>query len=59
MIQTDNFLKVKVSSSVELRSWLEINHGQEESVWLVTFLKIVPEKYLSKAEVLDELICFG
>jgi uncharacterized protein YdeI (YjbR/CyaY-like superfamily) len=42
-----------------LRSWLEKNHGQEDSVWLVTFLKIVPEKYLSTSEVLDELICFG
>ncbi len=59
MIQTDNFLKVEVSSSAELRSWLEKNHGQGESVWLVTFLKIVPKKYLSTGEVLDELICFG
>jgi uncharacterized protein YdeI (YjbR/CyaY-like superfamily) len=59
MIQTDNFQKVEVSSSAELRSWLEQHHQQEESVWLVTFLKIVPEKYLSTAEVLDELICFG
>jgi uncharacterized protein YdeI (YjbR/CyaY-like superfamily) len=59
MIHTDNFLKVEVSSTAELRSWLEKHHGQEESVWLVTFLKIVPEKYLSTAEVLDELICFG
>ncbi|WP_111671878.1 YdeI/OmpD-associated family protein [Algoriphagus litoralis] len=59
MLQTDNFLKVEVSSSTELRSWLEQHYGQEESVWLVTFLKIVPEKYLSTSEVLDELICFG
>lgn len=59
MLQTDNFQKVEVSSSAELRSWLEKNHSQEESVWLVTFLKIVPEKYLSTSEVLDELICFG
>lgn len=59
MLQTDNFQKVEVSSSAELRSWLEKNYSQEESVWLVTFLKIVPEKYLSTSEVLDELICFG
>ena len=26
---------------------------------MVTFLKIVPEKYLSTDQVLDELICFG
>lgn len=59
MIQTDNFEKVEVSSKPELRTWLEENHAQEKSVWLVTFLKIVPEKYLSTDDVLDELICFG
>lgn len=59
MIQTDNFQKVEVTSAVELRSWLEQNHRQEESVWLVTYMKAVPEKYLSREEVLDELICFG
>lgn len=59
MIQTDHFQKVEVASSIELRSWLELHHGQEDSVWLVTFLKIVPDKYLSTDEVLDELICFG
>jgi len=35
------------------------NHGQAESVWLVTFKKSVPEKYLDRWAVLDELICFG
>jgi uncharacterized protein YdeI (YjbR/CyaY-like superfamily) len=59
MIQTDTFQKVEVSSTAELRDWLEQHYKQEESVWLVTFLKIVPEKYLSISEVLDELISFG
>ena len=59
MIQTEHFQKVEVTSSAELRSWLEAHHGQEESVWLVTFLKVVSEHYLSMEEVLDELICFG
>lgn len=59
MIQTNHFQQVEVSSSAELRSWLEQHHQQEESVWLVTFLKAVPEKYVSTGEVLDELICFG
>ncbi|PRY88621.1 YdeI/OmpD-associated family protein [Mongoliibacter ruber] len=59
MIQTENFHKVQVSSSQELRAWLQQHHGQKESVWLVTFKKTVPEKYLSTSEVLDELLCFG
>lgn len=59
MIQTDNFQKVEVASRKELRSWLEKKHQQQESVWLVTFKKSVPDKYLSTSEVLDELLCFG
>ncbi|WP_114751819.1 YdeI/OmpD-associated family protein [Pleomorphovibrio marinus] len=59
MTQTENFQKVEVSSTKELRAWLEQHHAQKESVWLVTFKKTVPEKYLSTSEVLDELLCFG
>lgn len=43
----------------ELREWLEANFGQPESVWLVTHKKHVPEKYVSRSDVLDELLCFG
>lgn len=59
MIQTENFQKVEVSSTQELRAWLEQHHAQKESVWLVTFKKTVPDKYLSTSQVLDELLCFG
>lgn len=59
MIKTENFAKVEVKSTGELRSWLEKHHQQEESVWLVTFKKSQPEKYISTSEVLDELLCFG
>jgi uncharacterized protein YdeI (YjbR/CyaY-like superfamily) len=59
MVQTDNFNKVEIVSSHELRSWLADHHHQTESVWLVTFKKNVPNKYVSTSEVLDELLCFG
>lgn len=59
MIQTENFYQLEVSSTEELKDWLHKNHHQKESVWLVTYKKIVPEKYLSTSEVLDELLCFG
>ena len=59
MIETQNFEKVEISSQEELRSWLMINHAQPESVWLVTYKKNEPDKYVSRWEVLDELICFG
>ena len=59
MIKTENFQQVEVTSSQELRNWLQKNHAQEESVWLVTFKKSVPSKYVSTSEILDELISFG
>lgn len=59
MIKTDNFDKVEVSSQEELRAWLMKNHRQPESVWLVTYKKSETGKYVSRWEVLDELICFG
>ena len=59
MIQTDNFEQVEVSSAEELRHWLAAHHQQQASVWLVTYKKAVPTKYVSTGEVLDELLCFG
>lgn len=59
MIKTENFIQVEIKSSAELRDWLMHNHTQKESVWLVTFKKEIPEKYVSIQEVLNELLCFG
>ncbi len=59
VVKTENFIKVEVSSIVELRNWLHKNHTKKESIWLVTYKKDVPAKYISIAEVLDELLCFG
>jgi uncharacterized protein YdeI (YjbR/CyaY-like superfamily) len=35
------------------------NWHREASVWLVTYKKHLPEKYVSREQVLDELMCFG
>lgn len=59
MIKTENFQKVEVTSSEELNRWLEMNHNQKESIWLVTFKKSIPDKYVSRTEVLDLLLCYG
>jgi uncharacterized protein YdeI (YjbR/CyaY-like superfamily) len=58
-VDAERFEKVEVTSAAELRRWLEKHHSQEDSVWLVTFKKVVNEKYVSREEVLDELISFG
>ena len=59
MVKTEKFEKVEVRSSGELRSWLVTNHTQAESVWLITYKKDHPLYYVTRWEVLDELLCFG
>ncbi|MGD1951863.1 MAG: YdeI family protein [Leptolyngbyaceae cyanobacterium] len=51
--------RVEVTSVQELRQWFERNHQQKESIWIVTYKKNVPHKYVSVKEVLDEVLCFG
>lgn len=59
MVKTENFQQVEISSANELRLWLQANHSQKESVWVVTYKKEITDKYVSVQEVLDELLCFG
>jgi uncharacterized protein YdeI (YjbR/CyaY-like superfamily) len=59
MIETDRFEKVEIASIGELRVWLETHHRQTESVWLVRFRKDVPDRFVDRLDVLDELLCFG
>lgn len=37
MIKTGRFAQVQAESAEELRRWLQANHAQAESVWLVIF----------------------
>lgn len=59
MIQSDRFPHVEVTSASELRTWLLDNHERDEAVWLVTYKKVVLERYVSTQQVLDELVAFG
>lgn len=59
MIKTDNFEQVEVTSVAQLRAWLERHHTQTDSIWLVTYKKHLPDKYVSVDEILDEVLCFG
>lgn len=59
MIASDRYDHVEVCSQSELREWLTEYHGQQESVWLVTYKKATPDKYVSTSEILDELLSFG
>lgn len=59
MVKTENFVQVEVSSAKQLREWLQQNHSQKESIWLVTYKKETKKKYVSTQEILDEVLCFG
>ncbi len=59
VVKTESFNKVEINHIKELRVWLEVNYSQPESVWLVTYKKSIPDKYVDRWDVLDELICFG
>ncbi|WP_334058391.1 YdeI/OmpD-associated family protein [Polaribacter sp. P097] len=58
MIATDKFEKIEIESSEDLRNWLTQNYLNTNSFWLITFKKSEP-KYVSRWDVLDELLCFG
>ncbi|MEM7338976.1 MAG: YdeI/OmpD-associated family protein [Actinomycetota bacterium] len=51
--------ELEISDIGALWSWLDINHAQEESVWLVTFKKSDPNRYVSREQVLDTLVAYG
>ena len=55
----DRFEHVEVTSAAELRDWLLAHHGQTEAIWLVTWKKAVPGRYVPHEQVLDELVAFG
>lgn len=51
--------EIEVRSRSELRRWLEANHEQSESCWLVTYKKHVDKHYIAYGDIVDELLCFG
>jgi uncharacterized protein YdeI (YjbR/CyaY-like superfamily) len=59
MVKTEGFIQVEINSAIQLREWLQQNHPQKESIWLVTYKKEMIDKYVSTQEILDELLCFG
>ncbi len=59
MLKTESYEKVEVKSQEEFRNWLLQNHNQDQGVWLVTYKKSEGTKYVSREEVLDELLSFG
>ncbi|MEL7238512.1 MAG: YdeI/OmpD-associated family protein [Planctomycetota bacterium] len=59
MAKQDDFEHVEVTSRAGWRAWLEANHTQAESIWLVTYKKAAGEKYVPFGDIVEEAICFG
>lgn len=59
MIETDHFNKVEIASLYDLEAWLDANHSQKDSVWMVRYKKHVANKYVARLDALDLLIAFG
>jgi uncharacterized protein YdeI (YjbR/CyaY-like superfamily) len=50
--------KIKINSLKDLESWLEKNHGQKESIWLVYKKKSMGGLF-AIGEIIDILLCYG
>jgi uncharacterized protein YdeI (YjbR/CyaY-like superfamily) len=55
----DDAPRVEVHSRAEWRRWLEENHETAEGVWLVTWKKHHPDRYLPWGHIVKEALCFG
>ncbi|OAV44557.1 YdeI family protein [Lewinella sp. 4G2] len=54
-----NLAQITANTAQELRDWLEANHQQSESVWLVRHKKGRGATYLEYPDIVDELLCYG
>ena len=54
-----NIERVEVTARDALWDWLAHHHAQDSGVLLVTFMKHVGAKYLSRDDVLDALVAYG
>jgi uncharacterized protein YdeI (YjbR/CyaY-like superfamily) len=51
--------QIEVTSRSQLRTWLAANHAASGSIWLVTWKKQTPDRYVSYNEIVEEALCFG
>ncbi len=58
-IASDRFAEVVVDNVDAFRKWLVLNQMQKEGVWLITYKKNVPSKFIGQENFLDLLIAFG
>jgi uncharacterized protein YdeI (YjbR/CyaY-like superfamily) len=58
-MDVENTPTVFVETSEALNTWLVDNHKSKKSVWLVRWKKTAGKPYLSYADLVAELLCYG
>jgi len=51
--------RLEITASDQLHTWLAEHHGRDQSVWLVTWKAKHRDRYVSREQVLDELVAWG
>ena len=58
-MSADHLEQVEIASREALRDWLQHNHTQTASVWIVTWKKHMGTRHVPWPDVVDEALCFG
>lgn len=58
-IGPDTFQRLEVTSRAQWRAWLKANHGQQASIWAVTYKKAAGGKHVPYDDIVEEALCFG
>lgn len=58
MTAASDAVRVEVRSRADLRNWLKAHHGNDASVWLVTWKKGT-DHYVPFPDYVEELLCWG
>ena len=59
MTGTRDLPKREFCSRQELRDWLDANHAESDTFWLVSYKKHVTDRYVSYDAIVEELLCYG
>lgn len=55
----DRFDELEITSIEQLHTWLQHNHAQRDGIWLISYKKATPDKYIPHDSVLDALVASG
>jgi uncharacterized protein YdeI (YjbR/CyaY-like superfamily) len=56
---SDRYERVQVESRAELRRRPAKNHATSPGIWLATFKKANPDRYVAYGEIVEEALCVG